>query len=214
MHLEETNVYIHSTWLVHRTPSCHVHWPISTKVLSLQPITCRTDTTHKWLARLFPRLPLVTWCFEIWLVRYCNDWLVTAIDHFNSFKLIRHSFQFSFFSSETSSFFFPNILPFNFANIALTLPMGPGFFLGSTASNLREERLWNEPNAMATTVQAKQMTLYGILKSGVGRVIRRISVWRRRNTSSFGVVSRLDKKKTIMYVFSTVVVLIGDTVNK
>ena len=106
------------------------------------------------------------------------------------------SFQFSFFSSETSSFFFPNILPFNFANIALTLPMRPGCFLGSTASNLREERLWNEPNAMATTVQAKQMTLYGILKSGVGRVIRRISVWRRRNTSSSGLVSRLDNKKT------------------
>lgn len=49
---------------------------------------------------------------------------------------------------------------------------------------------------MATTVQAKQMTLYGILKSGVGRVIRRISVWRRRNTSSSGVVLRLDENKT------------------
>lgn len=68
--------------------------------------------------------------------------------------------------------------------------------MGSTASNLREERLWNEPNAMATTVHAKQMTLYGILKSGVGRVMRRISVWRRRNTSSSGVVLTLDKKKT------------------
>lgn len=56
--------------------------------------------------------------------------------------------------------------------------------------------MWNEPNAMATTVHAKQMTLYGILKSGVGRVMRRISVWRRRNTSSSGVVLTLDKKKT------------------
>ena len=58
---------------------------------------------------------------------------------------------------------------------------------------------------MATTVQAKQMTLYGILKSGVGRVIRRISVWRRRNTSSSGVVLRLDEKQTDKNEIKTVI---------
>lgn len=128
-----------------------------------------------------------------------DSWqLLTNLAPSNRFgTMSMRSAQFSFFSSESSSFFFPNILPFNFANIALTFPIRPGFFLGSTASNLREERLWNEPNAMATTVQAKQITLYGILKSGVGRVIRRISVWRRRNTSSSGVVLRLDKRKPI-----------------
>jgi hypothetical protein len=41
-----------------------------------------------------------------------------------------------------------------------------------------------DPKATATTVQAKQMTLYGILKSGVGREISRDSVWRRRKNSS------------------------------
>ena len=100
------------------------------------------------------------------------------------------AFQFSFFSSEISSFF-PNILPFNFASAALILPTGPVLFFESTASNLREERLWKEPKAMATTVHARQMTLYGILKSGVGRVISRISVWRRRNIFSSGAALAL-----------------------
>ena len=37
-----------------------------------------------------------------------------------------------------------------------------------------------EPNAMASTVQARQMTLYGMLKSGVGKDTRRDSVYSRR----------------------------------
>lgn len=36
--------------------------------------------------------------------------------------------------------------------------------------------LCNGPKAKATTVQAKHITLYGILKSGVGNVIIRFSV--------------------------------------
>lgn len=102
-------------------------------------------------------------------------------------------FQFSFFSSETASSFFPNILLFNLDNAAFTFPIGPVLFVESTASNLREERLWKEPKAIATTVQARQITLYGILKSGVGRVMSRISVWRRRNTSSSGAASMLKR---------------------
>ena len=38
-------------------------------------------------------------------------------------------------------------------------------------------RLNIDPNPMAITVHTKQMTLYGILKSGVGREIRSNSVW-------------------------------------
>lgn len=102
-------------------------------------------------------------------------------------------FQFSFFSSETGSSFFPNILLFNLDNAAFIFPIGPVLFVESTASNLREERLWKEPKAIATTVQARQITLYGILKSGVGRVMSRISVWRRRNTSSSGAASMLKR---------------------
>lgn len=102
-------------------------------------------------------------------------------------------FQFSFFSSETASSFFPNILLFNLDNAAFIFPIGPVLFVESTASNLREERLWKEPKAIATTVQARQITLYGILKSGVGRVMSRISVWRRRNTSSSGAASMLKR---------------------
>lgn len=83
--------------------------------------------------------------------------------------------QLSFFFSDTSSFF-PNNLILNLVKADLILPTGLVAFMGSTASNLRVDKLWNEPKAMATTVQARQITLYGILKSGVGRVIRRASV--------------------------------------
>lgn len=43
-------------------------------------------------------------------------------------------------------------------------------------TNLLVEMLWSGPKAMATAVQAKQITLYGILKSGVGRLINKDSV--------------------------------------
>lgn len=36
--------------------------------------------------------------------------------------------------------------------------------------------LCHGPNANATAVHAKQITLYGILKSGVGRLMRIVSV--------------------------------------
>ena len=48
------------------------------------------------------------------------------------------------------------------------------FSFGAAAScRVRVVRLNMEPNAMAMTVHTKQMTLYGIEKSGVGKDIRR-----------------------------------------
>lgn len=130
----------------------------------------------------------------------CNGWmfLLSLAHNLMAFWLFNKVywctfFQFSFFSSETGSSFFPNILLFNLDNAAFIFPIGPVLFVESTASNLREERLWKEPKAIATTVQARQITLYGILKSGVGRVMSRISVWRRRNTSSSGAASMLKR---------------------
>ena len=43
-------------------------------------------------------------------------------------------------------------------------------------TNLLVVRLNMEPNPMAITVQTKQMTLYGMLKSGVGKEIKSNSV--------------------------------------
>lgn len=60
----------------------------------------------------------------------------------------------------------------------------PVFFsFGSTTLNRRVVRLCNDPKAMATTVQARQITLYGILKSGVGNDTSKVSVCRRRKNS-------------------------------
>ena len=41
-------------------------------------------------------------------------------------------------------------------------------------------RLKREPKAMATTVQTKHMTLYGMLKSGIGTETSRTSEWIRK----------------------------------
>ena len=73
----------------------------------------------------------------------------------------------------------PKSLVFRLLTALLSLPRGPDGFLGSTASSLLVDRLWKEPKPIATTVHARQITLYGILKSGVGRVTSTASVWRR-----------------------------------
>ena len=52
----------------------------------------------------------------------------------------------------------------------------PWFSSLEAGTNLRVVRLKMDPNPMAITVHTKQMTLYGILKSGVGREIRSSSV--------------------------------------
>ena len=61
-----------------------------------------------------------------------------------------------------------------------SLASKPFFLVGSSSTKRRVVRLWMEPNAMASTVQARQMTLYGMLKSGVGKDTRRDSVYSRR----------------------------------
>ena len=71
------------------------------------------------------------------------------------------------------------------------------FFLsGSCATKLRVLKLCRDPNAMATTVQAKHMTLYGMLKSGVGRDTTRLSVWSlRKNLIEASFILKKKKKK-------------------
>ena len=54
--------------------------------------------------------------------------------------------------------------------------MSPLFF-SVTGVNVLVVRLKMEPNAMAMTVHTKHMTLYGMLKSGVGKETRSSSVW-------------------------------------
>ena len=94
-----------------------------------------------------------------------------------------------------NSFHLENLL-FIFANIARIFAMSPEFFLGSQASNLRVLRLWKDPKAMATTVQARQITLYGILKSGVASETSKVSVCSRMKTS-FSISSDLAVLKII-----------------
>lgn len=63
--------------------------------------------------------------------------------------------------------------PFNLAKRPLVVA-------GSSRTNRRVVRLCTEPNATATTVHARQMTLYGMLKSGVGRETSKDSVCSRK----------------------------------
>ena len=68
------------------------------------------------------------------------------------------------------------LLNFDFKKF-LTLPISPGWTsTASTMVKLFVVMLCNGPKAKATTVHVKQMTLYGIEKSGVGKFTNRASV--------------------------------------
>lgn len=75
----------------------------------------------------------------------------------------------------------PPFPPFKFPNLALTFPTTPANGLlgtSSTSTNLLINRLKILPNPNAITVLVKMITLYGILKSGVGSGNNRLVVLR------------------------------------
>lgn len=85
-----------------------------------------------------------------------------------------------FLDSETSLFDFSTVLDdfslfTNDLKRQISLPMSPLSSL-EAGTNFLVVRLNIEPNPMAITVQTKQMTLYGMLKSGVGKEIKSSSV--------------------------------------
>lgn len=75
------------------------------------------------------------------------------------------------YNLQSCFFFAPNIFPTKKEN---NLPFQS--FSMRFRINLFVEMLCSGPNASATAVHARHMTLYGILKSGVGRLINKDSV--------------------------------------
>lgn len=73
----------------------------------------------------------------------------------------------------------------------------PFFLEGSRSTQWRVVRLCTEPKAIATTVHAKHMTLYGMLKSGVGKDTSRASVCsRKKNWLELSDILKKKRKET------------------